>query len=324
VRLELFGDELETLRRFDPATQRSGEKLEAVTITPAREALPRYWQPEWERALNEPEAAEGKIEGLPASNLEFFLPRMYPPASLLEYLADDALVLMDDWRELADAVEELEEQAVQLRDEQREAGLIPPDFPVPYHPWAELQDELSDHQPAAVSLAVPEDENATVIDLGARFHAGPRFGGQLKPLLDHLENLSGTADRAVIVTRQSQRLAEMWAEQHGYATPVDTLAGLPPEGELVFVQGALADGWRLELAEAAEGPANLHLLTDAEIIGWARPDAQRLRRRGRPSARAPEANYADLNNGDFVVHMDFGIGRFQGLVKRAVESLERE
>ena len=54
VRLELFGDEIETLRRFDPATQRSGERIQSVTIGPAREALPRYWDPAWRVELEEP------------------------------------------------------------------------------------------------------------------------------------------------------------------------------------------------------------------------------------------------------------------------------
>ncbi len=323
VRIELFGDEIETLRRFDPASQRSGEKLETLTITPAREALSRYWQPAWSVEAIAAEADDTTAtpaDGQPL-NLEFYLPRMFAPASLLEYLPEQALVLVDDWRELADTVEELEEQALHLRDEQKEAGLIGEDFPVPYHPWADLQDELSDRQPAPVLLGTPEEDGGDVVDLGARFHAGPRFGGQLKPLLDHLGELQDTADRIVIVTRQSQRLAEMWGEAHGYVPPVEGLAALPAPGEPTFVQGALADGWRLDLGAAG---GSLHLLTDAEVFGWARPDAQRARRHGRPSARAPEANYADLADGDYVVHMDFGIGRFRGLVQREVEGLARE
>ena len=322
VRIELFGDEIETLRRFDPASQRSGEKLETITITPAREALSRYWQPAWsvEAMAVEADDAAVSADGQPL-NLEFYLPRMYAPASLLEYLPEQALVLVDDWRELADTVEEIEEQALQLRDEQKAAGLIGEDFPVPYHPWGDLQDELSDRRPAPVLLGAPEEDGGDVVDLGARFHPGPRFGGQLKALLDHLGQLDDTADRIVVVTRQSQRLAEMWGDEHGYVPPVEGLAALPAPGQPTFVQGALADGWRLELGEAA---GSLHLLTDAEVFGWARPDAQRARRRGRPSARAPEANYADLADGDYVVHMDFGIGRFRGLVRREVEGLERE
>jgi transcription-repair coupling factor (superfamily II helicase) len=326
ARIELFGDEIDTLRRFDPASQRSGERVEVVTITPAREALPRYWNPAWSVEAAADEEATPSGNGLVVPNLEFYLPRMVAPAGLLEYLPERSLVLIADWRELAGTIEELEEQAVALRADQMSAGLVQADDPLPYHPWAELQDELSSHTPAPVILAAPEDEATPLIELGARFHPGPRFGGQLKNLLDHLEALSRSSDRAVVVTRQSQRLAEMWGEQQAYLAPAEVVAGLPPRGTLVFVQGALADGWRLDIPEAQDSTATagLHLLTDAEIFGWARPDAVRSRRRARPPARSPEANYADLSDGDYVVHMDFGIGRFRGLVSRAVENLERE
>jgi transcription-repair coupling factor (superfamily II helicase) len=335
VRIELFGDEIETLRRFDPATQRSGDHLPAVSIGPAREALPRYWQPAWavEVSEEESEAATRKQaseeEEAGPRNLEFYLARMLAPASLLEYLPAGATVLVDDWRELSDAVEELEEQAIALRGEQIAAGILHDDFPLPYHPWGELQDELADLQPAPVILAAPEDESTGVIELGARFHSGPRFGGQLKPLLEQLASLESTADRSVVVTRQAERLAEMWGEQHTYQAPVAAAEQLPEPGQPQFVHGALSDGFRLEVP-ATEGAAlpevaySLHLFTDSEIFGWARTEGQRTRRRARPAAQSPEANYADLADGDYVVHMDFGIGRFRGLVKREVDRVERE
>ena len=325
ARLELFGDDIETIRHFDPATQRSGESVESLTITPAREALPRHWKPEWQR---ETDADESHLP-FPIANLEFHLPRMFPTASLLEYLPAHALVLVDDWQEFADTVSEFEEQAVQLRGEQLEAGLIDEDFPLPYHTWAELQDELAEREPIFLAARPDEETRSAVINLGSRFHPGPRYGGQLKPLLDHLRDLQtadpshGTGlDRVVVVTRQSQRLAELWGERHAYIAPTDSISAFPAEGALSFVQGALSEGWRLDIPEVETRPgASLHLLTDSEIFGWARPEP---RRRARRAAVAPEANYADFAPGDFVVHADFGIGRFSELVKRAVEGLERE
>jgi transcription-repair coupling factor (superfamily II helicase) len=325
ARIELFGDEVETIRRFDPATQRSGESVESLTITPAREALPKHAKDEGGRMKDE----DSSLIPNP-SYLEFQLPLMLPPASLLEYLPEPSLVLVDDWQELADTVSEFEEQAVQLRGEQLEAGLIDEDFPLPYHPWAELQDELSERAP--LFLAARTDEEGSTVNLGARFRPGPRYGGQLKPLLDHLRDLQVGHDRAVVVTRQSQRLAELWGEHHTHIAPTDSLAELPAEGSLTFVQGALSEGWILkdeggtlrvrdEDSSFIPHPSSLHLLTDSEIFGWARPEP---RRRARQAALAPEASYADFAPGDFVVHADFGIGRFRELVKRAVDGLERE
>src|SRR6185436_19596915 len=193
VRIELFGDEIETIRRFDPASQRSGESIEQVTVTPAREALPKYRQEEEGRSEDE--------TALPSTSfllpyLEFQLPLIFPPASLLEYLPSNALVVVEDWQELADAIGEFEEQALQLRSEQIEAGVIPEDFPVPYHPWADLQDELTERAP--IFLAAREGEDIPHIDLGSHFHPGPRYGGQLKPFLDHLRDLRSSLDRTLV------------------------------------------------------------------------------------------------------------------------------
>ncbi len=329
ARLELFGDEVETIRRFDPATQRSGEAIEFLTITPAREALPKYAKAEGGRMKAENDSDSSFILH-PSSFLEFQLPLMFPPASLLEYLPEKALVLVDDWQELSDTIGEFEEQAVQLRSEQLEAGLIDEDYPLPYHTWAELQDELSEREP--IFLAARTDEEVPSIHLGSRFHPGPRYGGQLKPLLDHLRDLQAGLDRAVVVTRQSQRLAELWGEHYNYIAPTDSLSAPSADGSLAFVQGALSEGWILKgegegmKAEASSSfilhPSSLHLLTDSEIFGWARPEPRR--RHARQTAVAPESNYADFAPGDFVVHADFGIGRFRELVKRALDALERE
>ncbi len=258
---------------------------------------------------------------------------MFPPASLLDYLPANALVLVDDWRELADSVGEFEEQALQLRGEQVSAGIIADDFPRPYHTWDDLQDELAERQP--VFLAAPDEDAAALasVNLGAHFHPGPRYGGQLKPLLEHLHTLRSGGNRTVVVTRQAQRLAELWSEEHPPLAPSESIDRLPAAGGLVFVPGALVEGWILETDDdrraTEEFPSSvnrpsssLHLLTDSEIFGWARPEARR--RHARPLAAAPEAGYADFAAGDFVVHADFGIGRFRELVRRAIDQFDRE
>ena len=313
VRLELFGDEIETIRRFDPATQRSAEARPAVTITPAREALPKF------------------APAAPHSGpLEFALPQMYPPATLLDYLPSRALVLVEDWPELLDGVRELEEHAVEQRALQVEAGVIPADFPAPYLTGSELDDELEARAWLALGGGPEARSRAPAeIPLGARFHPGPRFGGQLRPLFEQLDEVRLRGEAVVVVSRQAARLAELWRERHAAAPLTETVSDLPEAGALLFVPGTLTEGWRLETAVDAERtpeaesrrPAWLHLLTDAEIFGLAR--AQPRRRRQRPAA-APEANFAQFTTGDYIVHEDFGIGRFRELGKRVVDGLERE
>lgn len=302
VRLELFGDEIETLRRFDPATQRSGEQIDSVTITPAREALPKY---------------AGKQDQANPGLLDCELPRMYPPASLIEHLPSHALVIIEDWQELADTVAELEEHALEQRNLQRDAGTLSDDYPLPYLTWAELEDELSERAPVTLA-AQPDDEAVTTIHIGERFHPVARFGGQVKPLLDRIADYTLSGEAVVVVSRQAPRLAELWSAQHAPGTPAESLTSAPLPGTATFVPGAISEGWRLEAPDGS----TLHLLTDAEIFGLER--AQIRRRERRSTAVAPEAGYASFLPGDFIVHEDFGVGRFRELGKRIVDGMERE
>ncbi len=331
VRVELWGDEIESLRAFDPATQRSLDMVDSVTVTPAREALPVYGMiaaarlKDWFAALPVPSedddgfSARSDQEKLlsqaafPA--LEFYLPWIVPePVSLLDYLPGDALVLVDDWQELADTVAELESQALSLRDTHETSGAIPPDMPLPYVTWDTLGDGLA--HAGAVEMGGPLLGESAVGDL---FAPGPRFAGELKHFLDHLRELQQPQqDRLIVVSRQASRLAELWYErtQGARPQPVETISEPPPPGWPLFVQGALADGWTLHGSDRS-----IHLLTDAEIFGWKRPEP---RRRREPRAVSPDRFFADLSPGDIVVHAEYGIGRFQGLEKRQMADTDRE
>jgi transcription-repair coupling factor (superfamily II helicase) len=301
LRLEFFGDEIETLRVFDPATQRTvrqaaGEQPGRALVTPARE----YILPA--EAMNE---TEGETS-------EFHIPLLHPsPASLLDYLPRQALVLIDDRQAVEDTVTEIEEQAVGMRRDFIADGTLPEDFPIPYLTLSELQDALSGHftlelgHPAIAALDDEADQPSG--PLANCFSPGPRFAGRLKPVMEHLGERSADGERLFVVSRQSARLQELWKEQN----PGEQ--DNPP----IFIEGSLAEGWTLENSQGRR----LHLLTDGEIFGWRRPEP---RRRAVPIAEAPESSYIDLQAEDWVVHVDHGVGRYMGLVRRTVEGVERE
>jgi transcription-repair coupling factor (superfamily II helicase) len=292
TRLDFFGDEIDTLRRFDPSTQRSLQPEPQVLVTPAREYLVK--------------APAGPTSAGPLNYSEFHIPLLHPyPASLLDYLPRQALVLVDNWEDLEITVQELEEQAVGLREDYLQEGSLPADYPLPYLTWAEIQDSLAAYQ--AIELGPSTAPQRSY--LAQRFSAGPRFGGRLKPLIDHLSGRQDAGETLVVVSRQAARLKELWSEE---ARP-----GRQAGPEVEFHEGSLAEGWILT---PPSSPV-VHLLTDGEIFGWRRPEP---RLRHRAIAEAPEAAYADLQVGDWVVHVDHGIGRFLGLVNRAVEGVERE
>ena len=116
TRIEFFGDEIDTLRHFDPSTQRTTESIKRLLVTPAREFV-------------ESETESGERE---APRTEFDIPLLHPtPASLLDYLPRNALVLIENRETVFSTIDQLEEQAVALRKDYIEDGTLPEDFPVP-------------------------------------------------------------------------------------------------------------------------------------------------------------------------------------------------
>ncbi|MCC7450268.1 MAG: transcription-repair coupling factor [Anaerolineae bacterium] len=333
VRIEFFGDEIESLRMFDPTTQRSAENIKQVLINPAREALPRLagevarhlhnWfeqQPATDEDVTSAQPDQADLASESAfPQLEFYLPYFYSqPASLLDYLPENTQIVVEDWGALNDVMADFETQAVSQRAEKLEANQIPPDYPLPYWTWDELHEALSEHKPLHWAGSALADDKPQVPVVGELFAPGPHFGGQLRTLMDSLRAYGNGGDRVVVISNQALRLTELWNEQS--AESVETVGSLTtlPDG-LTFVEGTMTEGWTFKPDSPDIRP--LHVLTDAEIFGWKRPEP---RRHPAQRARSPESYFADMAPGDYVVHTEYGIGRFVGLKKRRLEGNERE
>jgi transcription-repair coupling factor (superfamily II helicase) len=356
VRVELFGNQIESLRTFDPTSQRSQESITSFTLTPASEALPKYGQRAAESlagldltGCHSPARSEFRRDqealerGEVFRGLEFYVPYLYPqPGMLTDYLPAEGLLLVDDWVELEAAVEELEAQAVKLQEDLTQVGDLPRGLTAPYFSWQELEPVLMGRGPLVLGYewsALDADlvdakepshlgTRANVkkaashrLRLSQHFTPGPRYGGQLKRVLTDSRSMTDEGQRVVVVSRQARRLSELLAEQGIHATPVADVPEPPPPRSLALVQGTLAEGWKLQLVGQVVNSSHCILLTDAEIFGWARPLP---RRTPQPRAIAPEAFFSDVAPGDYVVHIEHGIGLFQGLVKLAVDGTERE
>ncbi len=285
VRIDFFGDEVDTMRTFDPATQRTVETAERVLITPAREFI----------------LSESNEEAETIS--EFHIPLLHPQASLLDYLPDKAIILLDDREAIETASSEIESQALELREEKVREGLLDADFPLPYTSWSELYDAALYKR----VLQLGPVDNLNKSDIARQFTPNTRFAGRISAVMDHLQAQMYRGDLSVVISRQSSRLAELWQQ----SKPAGE--GTPP----VFTPGSLAEGFTY----SPPGDNPLHVLSDGEIFGWRRPQ---VRRPPEGVHETPEIAYADLQVGDWVVHIDHGIGRFMGLVNRLMDGIERE
>ena len=291
IRLDFFGDEIDTIRQFDPASQRSLDQLQMVSITPASEIL----------------AVEAVKQGVAFDQIdEFQIPVAHPsPSSLLDFLPKGTLIIMEDENLLRDRTEEVELMAVKARQDAVQAGLLEEDFPRPYLSWTEMEDHMGGTQRVELGYSNAEQTSP----LAAYFHPGDRFNGRLKDVTDALLKKVSSGVETVIVSRQASRLKDLYDDQASYMG----LEIHQPE----FIEDSLSEGWVMTKPNGSV----TDLMTDSEIFGWARPTA---RRRKAESPVTPEAVYESFTVGDHVVHVDHGIGIFRGLVRRKLEGVDRE
>jgi transcription-repair coupling factor (superfamily II helicase) len=356
ARLELWGDEIDSIRLFDPASQRSIETLTELVVPPASEAL--LVRDVTERAASQlraldcsgcHEPIQGEIqhhigmiqEGQRFPGVEFYLPYLYEqPGSVLDYLPENGLLLIDDWSGLELNVSDVEQQALRLRDDLVGRGELPDAFGGATHTWDDLRDFFSQRPPIVLGYGVDEAEYG----LGDLFQAGPRYGGRLSDAMTAIRRQAGQVTQ-VLVSKQAERMAELLANEGIVARPRGELRQPPTPGSLALLQGSVSEGFILGQPDEglpgenhepgsngetepdfADGPRNitplLSLITDAELFGWSRVAPRRsLRARKRPTS---ENFFAEIETGDYVVHLEHGIGIYRGLVQREINSITRE
>src|SRR5881296_3162666 len=161
ARVELVGDEIETLRAFDPVTQRSQSAIDEVVVLPAREFSlergpelgQRLARAGWDKldTAAAPELAsyarlaEALREGSYAPGADAFAPALGANASLLDHLGDRATVVFEDTVELELARDALEAQAEERRDELGAQGLATNVFPAPYVAASRIEEIAERH-----------------------------------------------------------------------------------------------------------------------------------------------------------------------------------
>ena len=349
LRIELFDDEIDTIRRFDPLTQRSVGAADEVRPIPAREQLTgaggqrelaaragamdlstctpavRERIEEELRSLTDP--------GVPETNPEIlsFYSGLINRTPLLDYLGPDATVLLERGGRVEAEASELEERFGRMRSAREERGELPGNFPSPCMSWEEFTARLASQRTVDLQTWVGEDEDPVFLP------ATPYYG-KLEQLSADIRRRSGEPAAFVAVTQHARRVAELLEQQEVVAEVMDSLDGPPRPGQVCVVPGSLRNGWTIEIPAGAAGKqkagrngraraagqaavTRLELLTDAELFGTVK---ERRQRRPRRTDRGPDISLADLEPGVFVVHIDHGVARFAGTTRMGDNGDERE
>ena len=323
ARLEFFGNTVESIRLFDPTTQRSQRESLSVTVGPATELLAPLLssQAELESFLRGIDLAgcsdearqqfEQELTMLTSrqrpANLRFYAP-LFGRDSILDYLPENALLLLDEPRSIELAAADLDTKAEELRTAKRGRGELPESFPRPYFTWDEMREQVEAKQRLVLtSWGVPEGEQHRQL----RFATAPNYAGQLPAFLERVRQMMAQGKRVVLVSHQASRLSELLEEQDIIAPPLGELREVPPAGSVTLLKGLLAGGWVMA--------DETYLLTDAEIFGFIKE--QRLLRK-RPVPRRKLV--LDMKPGDYVVHIEHGIAQLTGFRTMRTEHGEKE
>jgi transcription-repair coupling factor (superfamily II helicase) len=357
-RVDFFGDEIEAIRPFDPETQRSSGRQESLTIRPIREvpyeaeAVARATKhllqelPGRVRALRaadlegrgaeHAERLEERVEGDLAQmqagsyfdNTEYYLQYLYPEAvSALDYLPSNVILVLDEPSQAKARWEQTDQEVTDIAEARAARGeWITAEA---HHACAfdVLLDRVNSHfgfpriggvggqSVIALSLLGREPDGLKPrVTITTQSSAMESFTGRLPAFYEAVESWLGFRFRVVLVTEQAEKLRQMLAERRLPATPLERLEP-GGEGGLYVMSSVLQNGFKLP-------EANLMLATDTDIFGH-RAHQKAPKRSFREGLKI--TSYLELREGDYVVHIHHGIGRYAGITRlKGADGAERD
>ncbi|MEO6217029.1 MAG: transcription-repair coupling factor, partial [Sphingomonas sp.] len=324
LRLDFFGDEIESVRTFDPADQRTTGRIDGFTLLPASETLldedsikrfrSRYRERFGATATGDP-LYQAISEGRRLAGMEHWLPLFEEKmATLFDHLGDEAVVVRDAG--VLGAAEQRFEaitdyHANRVKAQSSDPGSYRPLPPDALYLAATDFAERLEAAPAHLTTQFHEPESATVLDFnvdGPRDFAPERASGAniYEAVAHHVATLRRDGRKPILASYSigaRERLTGLLAD-HGlkgarHAETWQEALGVADKGVALIV---------LALDHGFTTP-DVALLTEQDMLG----DRLVRRAKRKKSADAFLAELAMLTPGDLVVHVDHGIGRYEGL-----------
>lgn len=340
IRLELFGDEIDSLRAFDLDTQRSTDKLQEFRLTPPRE---EYLSPKRGRdvaaqlqQLLEEQIFELKTDGLEEDaeilrervmkdiarleqgsyfpEIARYRAMLYPEQpTLFEHLPENALVVWADPERAKAQNERLLDDDMANRADAVASGVL---LRLPASPLCSFETlrvrAAKFHSAEFHVVEAVENTKQKVFDV----HLPPSFNGNLSAVVKWVKDRQNENTIVVISTSHARRVREILADGHVHHVHLlDSINETQPNLVLLMPQ-RLTAGFTLN--------EKIAILTDAELFGWQanlRLPVKTRKREGTVKFAEKSkvlSDLADLKDGDYVVHIQHGIARYAGVARQEV------
>ena len=321
VRIEFFGDEIDTIKEFDLASQRSQKQIDHLFVSAAQDRV--FTKSDFERAAkmirkavaDAPAPEKNVSEHFADALAELdngFLPQNYAflvdflidkPRSLFDYLSNTGLVMLDDWPLINQAVKTVDQQNQGFIDDELKTGAMIPgqslrsDF---YKVWGK-----DEHNHIYFSLF---QRSIGRIKLGQLFDWQTRepeqFFSQMPLIKSEIESFQKKGQTVILQAdnnKRAKQISQTMAE-FGMDIPIVNLGDLSEKQTQITV-GFFASGFTLP-------NNNLVYLTEHELFNKVTHHNRRIRTLENAQRLR---SYTELKPGDYVVHVNHGIGRFEGI-----------
>ena len=317
-RIDLFDDEIDSIRTFDIETQRSIDKVESIRILPAREialvdsGIARFranWRERFEGNPGKCSVYNDVSQSLAPAGIEYYLPLFYEETSILfDYIADDSILVLDDG---VKAAAETFWEDIEARYEQERYDLEKPILP-PRDIFLNTNDLYSAFKlyPQVHIENLSSESNSNIFEFDSELPTNLSIDARAEEPFILVRRFLGEFDGRVLIAAETQGRRETIMELFKHIGTPDKV-----ESWDSFLYGNVEFGiaiMPIENGLIMRNP-NLAIITEAQLFSE-RVVQRRLRKRKQQDAEAVVRNLTELNLGAPIVHENHGVGRYCGLI----------
>lgn len=326
-RVELFDDEVDSIRTFDPADQRSVDQIKQVTVTPckeliaSRDRLERAAQAVGERLEQQLEKmsdrqAKNKLSEEISREIELMREHVYFPEiykyisliypenqSLYDYMPADTLLILDEPARLLETSRQLERDESEWNLHLFQNGKSLPELPLALN-----GDRVIYHRPFQTLFMslflrqVPHSQPQNILNFVSR--AMQDFHGQMNVLKAEMERWKKSGANVIMLASTDERMDRMRRVLQDYGIDEPTL-----------LQGNLQSGFELP-------SVHLVVITEGEMFSQKQRKARKVSKSMDNAERIK--SYTELKVGDYVVHQNHGIGKYLGIGTLEVGGIHKD
>ncbi|MGP4082778.1 transcription-repair coupling factor [Pseudalkalibacillus sp. R45] len=340
IRIELFDTEVDSIRYFDVETQRSEKQLKKIKVGPAEEII--LFPEHFERAVSKVELGLARsLQKIKDSGVKEKLTEhigyeveqlkqkqafqgMYKyisyyydkPASLLDYLPDNALVIMDEISRIQETSAQFEKEEAEWQTTLLNQGEILTGMMLSHQ-----YDEIV-NKPGFMFLYlslflrhVPHTNPQNIINMSCK--AMQNFHGQMNVLQTELQRWHKSKDAVVFLAANKERAKRLERVTEDYNIDAVLVEGDTPltPGKNHIMIGDLNGGFELPMRK-------LVVLTEEEV--FTKKTSRKPRRTQKMSNAERIKSYSELKVGDYVVHINHGIGKYLGIETLEINGVHKD